>query len=653
MPRKTCKHDRHTSTTVGSFDSATFSRASRLLCPICIVLGGLAGAPAPALSQTGSDTLSASETIGEPIDYSVEFELLGDSDLENALKESSVLWQERDRPASGSGGLLAKARGDYRRLLAALYAHARFGGVIHITINGAEAADLPPVSTIAKPARLVVSIDPGPAFVFSQAQIVNEAPPPQDRHDDVKSPASAGFAAGEPARSGAVLQAEKLAVEAWRQQGHAKAEAAGREVIADHATNSVAATIRLNPGPLAYYAPVAVRGTHQLDPDFIAFMADLPAGRQYDPDDLERANTRLGRLGVFKSMRFEEGEAINPDGTLPITMFVQERLPRRFGLGGSFSTIDGPGVEGYWLHRNLFGRAEQLRFDLRVGGFTDTLDPTGLDYRFATTFTRPGVLTPDTNLVASAVAEREVLEAYTKQGLSAQIGYTQVFRKELSGQVMLNGGHANFDDEVFGERSFAHVGIMTGLTWDSRDSQYDPTRGFYAEAIFDPFYEFNYGNAVARMTAEGRSYTSLDPDNKLVFASRLKFGSLIGSTIPETAPDKLFFAGGGGSVRGYAYRNIGVSGPGGETIGGRSLVEGSVELRARLSDTIGLAVFADAGYVDENSLPGLSGDMSMSVGAGLRYFTGFAPIRLDVAVPVNPRSGDPDFAFYIGLGQAF
>ena len=52
-------------------------------------------------------------------------------------------------------------------------------------------------------------------------------------------------------------------------------------------------------------------------------------------------------------------------------------------------------------------------------------------------------------------------------------------------------------------------------------------------------------------------------------------------------------------------------------------------------------------------LPDLSGDLRFGVGAGLRYFTGFAPIRLDVAFPLDPQSGDPEFAIYLGLGQAF
>lgn len=114
-----------------------------------------------------------------------------------------------------------------------------------------------------------------------------------------------------------------------------------------------------------------------------------------------------------------------------------------------------------------------------------------------------------------------------------------------------------------------------------------------------------------------------------------------------------FLAGGGGSVRGYAYRNIGVDAGNGNIVGGRSLVEASGEVRTRITDSIGAVAFVDAGYVGEKSFPDFSEQMRIGAGGGLRYLTGLGPIRLDVAIPLNRRSGDPSYAFYVGIGQAF
>ena len=634
---------------------------STALC-LLVGLGLVAGpvAPAAAFELFGIHLFgkkkddSAEDVIGEPQRYTVDFSVSGDNDdVESRLKGASTLWADREKAASGAAGLLAKARGDYRRLLGALYTEGRYGGSISILVGGREAADLPPDTELADPVAVQVVVNPGPIFLFGETSIVHRAPPPTDKTDKVRLPEDEGFLPGEVARSGVVLAAERLSVEAWRQQGYAKAQVASRDVVAEHDTNRLNATLTMDPGRKAYFAPVDVQGTERIDPKFLAWMTGIQPGQEYDPDDLARASKRLARLDVFRAMRFQEGDEIGQDGSLPISLIVQERLPRRFGIGGSYSTIDGAGLEAYWMHRNLFGRAERLRLEAKVSGLVNSFKPDELTYRLGATFIKPGVYTPDTNFVSSVIGEREVLDAYTRTGVIADAGFTHIFSDELSGRVSLTGGAARFDDDVFGKRNFVNVGLLGGIIYDSRDNKTDATEGYYAEATLEPFYEFNYGNAAGRATVEGRAYYGFGEEKRVVAAGRLKVGTLVGPSIAEIAPDKLFFAGGGGSVRGYGYRNIGVPVGDGRIVGGRSLIEGSAELRTRVTDSIGLVGFVDAGYVGIDSVPKFREDLRVGVGGGLRYITGLGPIRLDAAVPLNRHSGDPSIGFYVGIGQAF
>jgi translocation and assembly module TamA len=601
------------------------------------------------------------DVIGEPQRYTITFTVAGDpsGDIETTLQNASTLYGDRDEPASGAAGLLATARGDYQRLLYALYGVGRYGPTISIRVDGREAADVPPDATLADPAAVAVSVDVGPEFRFGQAAIVNRAPPPADPDDRVDSPEDAGFVSGAVARSGAVLSAGRLAVEEWREQGYAKARLADQRVEAAHDTATLDAQLTIDPGRIAVYGPVTVQGTERMDPAFTAFMAGLPEGREYDPDDLKRAGDRLARLGVFRSARLEEADAINPDGTLPFTLSVQERPLNRVSFGASYSTLDGAGVEASYLYRNLFGRAESLRFDARVAGVgsqaaDDLLD---LTYRAGVTFTKPGVYTPDTDFTASLFFDREVLEPYTRTGVNGQAGYTQLFTEDLSARLFAEGGWNTFDEEIYEyDREFSYAGLLAGVLYDGRDDKTNATGGFYAELVGEPFYEFEYGNPTLRMTAEGRAYLGFGEDDPLVLAGRLKIGSIVGAPQDEVAPDKLFFAGGGGSVRGYAYRNIGipVDVDGEEEItGGRSLLEASAEARIKVTDAIGVVAFADAGLVGEESFPDFGEEPRVGAGLGLRYLTGLGPIRADVAVPLNPRDNDPSFAFYVGIGQAF
>lgn len=607
----------------------------------------------------------ADDVIAEPKRYKVEVTSSGNrtnkdgkaADVDDLIKGASRLVADEEKAASGSGGLLAKARGDYRRLLMALYGEGRYGGTISIKVDGQEVADLPADTQLPDTSNIVINVDPGPQFLFARASITELAPPIEERRNKLQTPEEAGFKSGELAKSGVILKAERLAVEAWRRQGYAKAKIANENVVADHAGNVVDADITVEPGQLAHYGPLTVQGTARMDPEFVAYMADLKPGERYDPADLERTRRRLARMDVFRSTTIQEAQEINRDGSLPLDLIVQERKPRRFGVGANYSTLDGAGVEAFWMHRNLFGKAERLRFDAKVSGIggsqDSSFDPKNFTYQLGTTFTKPGVFTPDTDFVSSLTGKREVLDNYTETSVNGQAGFTHIFDEYMSGRLFANVSHARFDDDYYGKRDFFTVGMLGGILLDKRDNQTNATSGYYADGVIEPFYEIKNGSFSTKFTAEGRGYYGFGADNRVVLAGRLKVGSIVGADMKDLPPDKVFFAGGGGSVRGYAYRSIGVKKPGDVVIGGRSLVEMSGEVRTKVTDSIGVVGFVDGGYVGEETYPDFAENLRLGAGAGLRYDTSLGPIRFDVAVPLNRSKGDSSFAFYVGIGQAF
>jgi translocation and assembly module TamA len=350
-------------------------------------------------------------------------------------------------------------------------------------------------------------------------------------------------------------------------------------------------------------------------------------------------------------MSLKEADEIGAGGKLPVALTVQEMKLRRIGIGATISTVDGAGIEGYWLHRNLFGRAERLRFDARISGIGKTVDYKDFDYYLGSELTLPGRFTPDTDIVAKSFVEREVLELYTKNRAYMSVYANQYFSDTLTGRLGTFVSYGEYDD-VFGVRRFGLAGLDSSLEYDTRDNKLDPTSGFYARLAGKPFYEWEFGNAVGKFEGELRAFQGLGAEDRTVLAARLKVGSIAGAPISQIPQDELFLAGGGSSVRGYAYRSIGVDVPGGIS-GGRALFEASAEIRQDITDSIGLVGFADVGHVSDGSMPDFSGDIRVGAGIGLRYNTGLGPLRLDVAVPLNRQSGDPNFAIYAGIGQAF
>ena len=337
-------------------------------------------------------------------------------------------------------------------------------------------------------------------------------------------------------------------------------------------------------------------------------------------------------------------------------MVVQERRPRTVGVGGTLSTIDGVGVAAYWQHRNLFGRAERLRFDASVDGLGGSLDPEDYDYNVGVTFTKPGVWTPDTSFVTGLVARRVDFDTYREESVTASAGVSQSFSRRLTGDLIGQVSRARYEDD-FGIRHFTTIGVIGRAQYDRRNDPLNATRGYFLAAEAQPFYEAEYGNTAIRGTLEGRVYKGFGENDRIVLAGRALVGTYVGPDIAESPPDLLFFAGGGGSVRGYAFNSIGVETreqPGEDfVVGGRGLLEGSAELRYRINKSFGAVGFIDSGYVTLD--PGLSGDSQMRTGAGLgvRYFTGLGVLRADLAAPLNPRPEDSPVALYIGIGQAF
>uniref|UniRef100_UPI00260A9E56 autotransporter assembly complex protein TamA n=1 Tax=Amaricoccus sp. TaxID=1872485 RepID=UPI00260A9E56 len=595
----------------------------------------------------------------DPLHYTATLDVAGgDEALRRRLENASALWNDRERPVSGNGGLLSKARGDYRRLLAALYAAGYYGPEISIRADGREVADLTLAVDFPENVPIAIRVVPGPEFRFGRADIVNRPPLEVDESDeaDGETPESIGFATGEPAYSGVIDQVSAVSIERWRQLSRAKARETGREVIADHASDRLDVTLTLDPGRPARYGPISVAGRTRVDPGFIRYMADLEEGDDFDPDEIQAAQNRLMRLGVFRSLRFVEADEIEPDGSLPIAIAVEDRRPRTIGFGATLSTIDGLGVTAFWQHRNLLGRAEQLRFDAGINGLGGSLDPEEYDYNLGVTFTKPGVFNPDTSFITSLIGQRVNYDTYRERSVTASAGFSRQFGARLTGSAFVEASRARYDDD-FGIRHFTTLGIVGKGAYDERDDPLDAHRGFYLAVEAQPFHEFVYGNFATRGTLEGRVYRSFGQEDHLVLAGRAKAGTYVGADVAESPPDLLFFAGGGGSVRGYAYQSIGVEtvDADGETqtSGGKGLFEASAEVRYRINDSFGAVGFVDSGFVTENSDLSGESDLRTGVGVGVRYYTGIGILRADLATPVDPRDDDSTVALYIGIGQAF
>ncbi len=620
---------------------------------LAITFVSIAGThPAKAVDVFGTQLFGGSSSVPEgALPYHVTLDVVAadDRSLKTLISGVSRLKAEEARGANDVYTLVARARNDIAQIQAALYSEGYYAGAIGIRISGHKLDGLDPAELNVASGSIVdvsINISAGSKFVFGDVAFPAQSPTnqrPTITADDL------GLSRGMTAKSSLIIAASDKLVEAWRAAGFPLARVVNKDVSADHARNVVDVRIEIEPGPTAVYGWVGVSGASSLDHDTILEQSKLQPGERFQTADLKRARDRLVKMPSVESVRVIEGDTVDASGGIPVNLEVVERKPRYFGATASVSTTDGAEIDAYWGHRNFFGEGEHLRLEGGLSRLGDDFDQ--LEFNAAAIYTKPGILDVDTDLVSEFRLTREHPDTYESLDASFKIGLARVFNPVLSGSAALATKFSRVED-AFGDNDYLLISLPTELVYDTRDNRLEPTQGATVVAALTPTIDA-LGDAVFN-TSELRAsaYRALDADGRAVLAGRVGVGSIAGASLSDVPASTRFFAGGGGSVRGYDYRSLGPT-IGGEVVGGLGYVSASAELRLRVTELFGIVPFVDAATVSEDAWPSFDGKFYVGAGVGLRYYTALGPLRIDVATPLTHRDDQPSVAIYVGLGQAF
>jgi len=658
---------------------AAARRGRPLLLLISVAATIHASAPAAAFDFFG--LFGARETPPAPsrdaLTYSITFEGAEDRDLKQALQSTSTLYRLRQEPPPDGDSLLRRVEIDLPRLTDVVWGAGYYDGRVSILIGraGAETGRTPPPDLARRaesyrgrePVPIRVVVEPGPLFKV-RTVTVRDARTGRPFDPQELPPRLLARDEGSDAASATVLAAEARIVDRFRNGGHPFVKVVRRDPVVDHRSNTLDVSFAIDPGPKATLGDIVVRGTENVDPAVVRSFIYAAPGDPYSPKALTDIRKSVSRIEALGSVRVREAEALDASGRLPVAVDVTERPPRLVGFSARYSTLDGPGLRAYWANRNLFGGAERLRFDADLyyttrddifrfdpvtGKKRDDWDWSDIGGRFSASFLKPALYGTRWDLLVDGTVAREVTDYYTARFVNG----TGVLRYRFSDTFSMQGGieaERGQSSDSISNVDYTLVGLPLSVTYDSTDNLLDPTRGVRLTASLAPYPKFlgsDPGVFVAK--AQGSTYYALDEDARTVIAGRVALGSISGADLDEIPSNRRFYAGGGGSVRGYKYQSLSPRGLFGEPIGGRSLFEASLEARIKVTDTIGIVPFVDAGTAFESSLPDFDERVRFGAGLGLRYYTAIGPIRLDVAAPLERQKGDRPVAIYISLGQAF
>jgi translocation and assembly module TamA len=595
--------------------------AARSLRPLALVIAALL-------------LLSEAPPAWCDVSYSTAIELAGvkDSTLEQNLHDVSQLVKLEDRAPPTEAALRRRAEDDLPRLKEVVQAAGYWTPQLSYTLDPKDDG-----------MRVKVVVDPGPLFHFASITFRGSSGEPLPLLDQLGS-AAFGLTIGAAARSAPVAAAEQQIVETYGRNGHPFAKVVEHRAVVDVAKDTMTVTYTVDPGAEAHFGPVTISGVEHVDPAYVEARVAWREGALYDVRLVEKTRQDLVKSSLFSAVRINHADAPDGAGQVAMTVELVEGLPRSIGAGVAYNTTLGVGGQAFWEHRNLFGGAENLRVTAGVAQRQLAL---------ALAFRKPDFLERNQDLLANAALLQQNTDAYRSLREQIFTGIERPLLPSITIDAGLSFEHANVQSNVTGDEDYTLLGVPLLLRRDTTDDLLDPTLGSRQTLTLIPYHGLTGPNLnFVTSRIEERNYVRLNDSGRLVLAGFGAFGSIFGATRDEIPVDKRLYAGGAGSVRGYAYQRAGPLGPGDVPLGGISSIELGLELRYRITDTIGIAPFVEGGNVYPDSLPN-SLELFYGGGIGLRYYTLIGPIRLDLATPFSHRPGDNPIQVYISIGQAF
>jgi len=600
--------------------------------------GGAQAGNAPEFVGTGEESKpGAAAPVETEVAYEVQIEGIEQPELLELLRQSSQLVVLSDKPPATAIGLRRRAEDDIDRLQTALRSEGYYDAKIDLDLGSGTL-----------PAKVTLTIEQGPRYTLAAYDIsyVDGSTPQDDarpRLEDI------GVTLGMAARAPAVVAAEQDLVEHLQDRGHPIARVAERKTFINRDRREMTVRLSVDAGPPATFGPLAFEGRESIDASYLRRIAEWPEGTVYDRRVVRDLQRRLSGTGLFSTVNAEPAGAVNADGSLPVTVTLVEREHRSIGAAAAYSTDIGPSLEIFWEHRNLMGENEKLR----LSATGSPVEQSGeIDFR------KPAFLRADQDLLANLTGGHEETDAYERQWFESLAALERPFLENWRVSAGVSFGYEIVDenaDNNTGERSFELFGLPLTASRDTTDDPLDPHSGTRLQLSLTPYTGVGSESLLfLTAVAGGSAYYAIDREERFVLAGRARVGSIVGETTAALPASRRFYAGGGGSIRGYEYQLVGPIDKDEEPLGGTSLVELGGELRMRVTEEIGVVPFLDGGTVYDDPWPSDKETLRWAAGLGLRYFTGFGPVRLDVAFPLNPRDGvDDAFQFYISFGQAF
>ena len=562
-------------------------------------------------------------------------------DVRGRFDSLSVL-NDGDGTAENRAEISQRARADRQLLLDVLNGQGFFDADVRVAVQ--------PSVVEGQPLNVILTVVPGRRYYLGQIAFAAPAVQPADLISRSFVPKG-----GDPIVADIILAAEASISVELPQNGYPFAKVGERDILLDSDRGIGDYSLPVETGARSYFGQLRTEGNSVFDADHVSILRRFKTGDLYDSRKIDDLRAALIATGLLSTVSVEPvpGEGSAPDGTPYADLLVRQEAapPRTIAGSAGYGTGQGLRADASWTHRNLFPPEGSLT----AAGVVGTKEQAA-----SISVARANAGRRDRNIDISLTAlhsNYDAFEAYTGR-LAGTMSFvsTPIWQKKFTwsiGAELLATSEDQFDfARGLRDRQTFYVAALPGqVGFDRSDNLLDPTKGYRVNVRVSPETSLGTGKQIYARAILDASYYYYPVKDNIVVAARARVGTISGIARDNLAPSRRFYGGGGGSVRGFGYQQLGPKDPNNDPVGGRSMNEFALEGRYRFGN-YGVVGFVDAGQAYESSIPKFN-DWRMGVGIGGRYYTNFGPIRLDIATPVNRRPGESRVSVYVSIGQAF
>ncbi|MEM6539262.1 MAG: outer membrane protein assembly factor BamA [Pseudomonadota bacterium] len=441
-------------------------------------------------------------------------------------------------------------------------------------------------------------------------------------------------------------------------------------------------TFFVDEGPRTYVERIDVVGNTRTREYVIRREFDISEGDAYNRVLVNKAKTRLDRLGFFDAVRITTRPGSAPDRVV-VVVNVKDKATGEFSIGGGYSTSNGPIAEVSLSEKNFLGRGQFLKITAGLGDDIEKYElsftePYFLGNRIAAGFDISRTTSGDTDDKAyesETTIFRLRAAAPITDNLTASVNYTYTYEDlsvddtfDAAGNVIPIQNRTDLSPalkDTLNRSPYSTSSIGYALTYSTIDNRKSPREGIYAQFRQD-IAGLGGDAEYVRTEAEIYAYYLLSEDLDIVLFGGATAGAIEGFGSDDLRVTDNFFKG-GNLVRGFDNRGIGPRSSvatGSEALGGKYFASVTAEVQfpmPLLPRSYGLraALFADAGTLFDNDFksqdPSIRDENSIraSVGASILWDSPFGPLRADIAHVLAEEAFDEKQFFKFGVSTKF